>query len=557
MKEPLRAVGYGRVSTEEQEKGTSLRDQFAGNHQKAKAIGAAVVAYFEDKDSGGFYLTRKGLQDALRTLEEGKANALIVKDLVRLTRNDRAEQSAIFKRVKDAGARIVYWDIEYENSPMGEFSQNVTGDFAILEKAVIRERTMRGRRRRAAEGQMPNRAQAPFGYILPKKNDIIRGTYPAESLGKYLIDEERAPFAVEIFNRYARGESLHGISRWLQSSGVKTVGGGRFWYPTVLIGILENPAYYGLAAFGRERMVTDESRALRGLKRRNYPVKVPESEWTRIPCPALVSRELWETCQKNRANNRDQLSTRPQYRMMLTGILRCPKCNRTMAGRLRERPYCSHYRCKESNPASNSAHTQCWKKCLNAAWLEPLILDGVRFVLQRPEALEAAYQTYFARMNSDCSEREYERLKQELSDLNREEMATIKAQIAGIQAGASAAIYEDLLRDLALKRTTVQTRVDEHTRARESIEPLSDRTALINKAVADVTFVLDAPDDLLTGREKNNLLRTIIEYIYLTESGEQFTIVFRGFDSDTQLVARVERNKTPSLRVIGAGGSAD
>ncbi len=112
--------------------------------------------------------------------------------------------------------------------------------------------------------------------------------------------------------------------------------------------------------------------------------------------------------------------------------------------------------------------------------------------------------------------------------------------------------YEELLRNIALKRTAVQGTLDEYVRARQAVKPLKDRAALISQALTDSAFVLDASSELLTGREKNHLLRTIIEHIDPSEGGKSFTIIFRGFDEVTQLLVTVERDKTPLLQVIGA-----
>ncbi|MBV9866765.1 MAG: recombinase family protein [Abitibacteriaceae bacterium] len=548
MKEGLRAVGYGRVSTDEQEKsGTSLRDQFSGNHQKAKEMSASMVAYFEDADSGGFYLTRKGLQDALRTLEEGKANCLIVKDLVRLTRNDRAEQALILKRIKDAGAKLIFWDVTYEDSPLGEFSLNVTGDFAILEKAVIKDRTTRGRRRRAAEGIQPSR-QPPFGYYIPKHNDIIRGTYPPEQVGKYILVEERATYAEQAFLRRAGGESYHSLCRWLQNAGVPTAGGGRCWTPTNLKDMFGNHAYYGLAAFGRFKWITDESRALRGLKSRSYKVAVPEEEWIRIPCPAIVSKQIWDKCQQVSRENRAKLSTRTEYRCLLTGMMRCPTCRKVMIGRHRYGARkVSNYMCKEYYPGSNAARHVCNNKHYHAGNTESLIIEAVKKVMSHPQVIEEAYQAYQLTLSNAFSEQEYQRLKRELSDLSREELATAKAQIQGIEAGASTTVYESLLRDLALKRTRLQNQLEDYERTRSEVWAVQDKATLIQQAMQDVEAILDTSEEEILTSEKNAYLLKIIEYIYPTENG--FEITFASFDNGTHLVASVAQGQELVIRV--------
>ena len=75
-----RAVIYLRVSTTGQaEEGTSLDAQKAACLSKARALGAQVVACYEDAGvSGALYAARPGIQAALADLEMGNADTLIV-----------------------------------------------------------------------------------------------------------------------------------------------------------------------------------------------------------------------------------------------------------------------------------------------------------------------------------------------------------------------------------------------------------------------------------------------------------------------------------------------
>jgi site-specific DNA recombinase len=148
-----RAVIYTRVSTEEQAStGTSLESQIAACLAKAESLGARVVATHEDAGvSGAYYATRPGLQSALAMIDEGRVDTLIVANVSRLSR-DGEHQAAIAKRVRRAGGRIVFCEQSFEESPEGELSFGIFGQFAQYERQVIRSRTMKGRRKRAEEG---------------------------------------------------------------------------------------------------------------------------------------------------------------------------------------------------------------------------------------------------------------------------------------------------------------------------------------------------------------------------------------------------------------------
>lgn len=100
-----------------------------------------------------------------------------------------------------------------------------------------------------------------------------------------------------------------------------------------------------------------------------------------------------------------------------------------MTGRSKTKDFVSHYKCKESCPSSNSVGQACWSKHINAKRTEALILEGVKAVVQHPNATEIACQAYHAVLHSEFSDQEYQNIKRQLSDLTAEEIATAKAQI--------------------------------------------------------------------------------------------------------------------------------
>src|SRR5687768_8326391 len=72
MNEPERWVLLSRVSTIDQERGTSLDKQRSYNHAYAEVSGAAVVEELHDVQTGRT-LSRAGLQQAIALLENGQA----------------------------------------------------------------------------------------------------------------------------------------------------------------------------------------------------------------------------------------------------------------------------------------------------------------------------------------------------------------------------------------------------------------------------------------------------------------------------------------------------
>ncbi len=85
-----RVVGYARVSTEDQAReGVSLAAQRAKLEAYATALDLELVAVREDAGVSAKTLDRPGLRAALEDLRAGRADALLVPKLDRLTRSVR------------------------------------------------------------------------------------------------------------------------------------------------------------------------------------------------------------------------------------------------------------------------------------------------------------------------------------------------------------------------------------------------------------------------------------------------------------------------------------
>ena len=74
-----RAIGYIRVSTEEQAKeGISIEAQAAKLHQYAELYGIELIDIKTDAGQSAKSLDRDGLKEALDALECGEAEALLI-----------------------------------------------------------------------------------------------------------------------------------------------------------------------------------------------------------------------------------------------------------------------------------------------------------------------------------------------------------------------------------------------------------------------------------------------------------------------------------------------
>ena len=329
------AVIYTRVSTGEQDKhGTSPETQLAACRKKAAELSLPITAEYHDGGiSGGFLLTRPGMQAALADIRAGRADTLICANISRYSRNTKHQQ-VIKNDVRAAGGRLVFCDMNFDDTPEGDLAFGVLGTFAEYERRVIRARTMRGKRKRAEEGQQPQRSRSAYGYHIVTNAEVAAGLHPPELRGRYLIQEATAAVVRRLFADYNTGGC--GLSRLclaLNQEGVPTPGGGRAWREATLRVILMNPVYKGEPVSGRQKCSTDESRLgqrhkLTGRLITTPDVRslVPEEMRLTLSAPPLVTEAVWDAVQERLTRGQAQNSGNPRQVRMLSGQTFCPFC---------------------------------------------------------------------------------------------------------------------------------------------------------------------------------------------------------------------------------------
>ncbi len=110
--EPLTAVSYSRVSTEQQvgrgdtDDGFSLTAQRAANKRHALSLGAVVVAEFVERGASARTADRPELQRMLEYVAARRVDLVVVHKLDRLARN-RSDDVQIVDALRAAGVRLV------------------------------------------------------------------------------------------------------------------------------------------------------------------------------------------------------------------------------------------------------------------------------------------------------------------------------------------------------------------------------------------------------------------------------------------------------------------
>lgn len=201
--EPIRVIGYVRVSTNKQEVGPEV--QIGALEAEATRNGWDLTIRREDAASAKSLQRRPVLGAALDDLRTGRFDALAVSKLDRLSRSV-ADFSAILELADRQRWAVIALDLRVDTTTVtGRAMAQVTCTFAEMERRRIGERTREGMARiKATTGKH-------MGRPSTLATDVVRRVIAARK----------------------EGRTLQGIADDLNSSGIATAT-GRSWTPSTV-----------------------------------------------------------------------------------------------------------------------------------------------------------------------------------------------------------------------------------------------------------------------------------------------------------------------------------
>src|SRR5207302_641562 len=161
----IQAALYARVSTDQQTQTDTIESQVAALRARAAADGLGVPAEREFRDAGysGATLLRPALERLRDRIAAGDVEQLYVYSPDRLARK-YAYQILLLEEFQRAGAVVIFLNRDRAPTPEDELLLQVQGMIAEYERALILERSRRGKRHAAHAGQVSVLATAPYGY---------------------------------------------------------------------------------------------------------------------------------------------------------------------------------------------------------------------------------------------------------------------------------------------------------------------------------------------------------------------------------------------------------
>jgi DNA invertase Pin-like site-specific DNA recombinase len=212
-----RTIAYLRVSTEKQaDKGVSLDAQRAKCAAYAELYDLELTEVIVDAGASAKTLDRPGLQRALAMLKAGKADALLVVKLDRLTRSVRDLGDLVAGPFAQGKAALLSVGEQIDTrSAAGRLVLNVLASVSQWEREAIGERTSTAMQHKASQGEYTG-GSAPYGYAVGPDGEHLE-PMPAEQA---VIAEAR--------KLRAAGLSLRAVAHELDRQGLRSRVGRRF-----------------------------------------------------------------------------------------------------------------------------------------------------------------------------------------------------------------------------------------------------------------------------------------------------------------------------------------
>jgi site-specific DNA recombinase len=183
------AAIFARVSSDKQKEENTIASQTAALVAFAAEQGYAVPSewVFEDEGYSGASLIRPGLERVRDLAAEGHLDAVLVYAPDRLSRR-YAYQILLIEEFARAGVETLFIRSPRTATAEDQLLLQFQGMIAGYERAQILERSRRGKRHRARQGQVSVLSGAPFGYRYVRKSE--------QSAAYYEIDEVEAPVVI-------------------------------------------------------------------------------------------------------------------------------------------------------------------------------------------------------------------------------------------------------------------------------------------------------------------------------------------------------------------------
>jgi DNA invertase Pin-like site-specific DNA recombinase len=370
----VNAVLYARYSSDGQRE-ESIEGQLRECKEYAERNGFTIISTYIDRALSAKTDDRPDFQKMISDSAKKQFEIVLVWKLDRFSRNrfDAATYRAILKR---NGVRVVSAKENISEGPEGIILEAMLDGMAEYYSAELSVKVKRGQKENALKGKA-NGGMLPFGYKVNSER-------------YYEIDPLTAPIVLEMFERYADGQTVAEISEALNSRGVFV--GTKFKYTnkSSMHNLLKNRRYIGEYRYG-ETVIPD------GM-------------------PAIVSLDIFNAVQKRMEKNKHKPgAAKADEEYILTTKLFCGKCGALMVGTggtSKTGKVHHYYKC-----ANVLRKKTCDKKTAKKDWIERLVVQLTKDFVLQDEIILRISDTIFEMQGKENTTIPY--LQKQLSDVQK------------------------------------------------------------------------------------------------------------------------------------------
>ena len=504
------AAIYARVSSEQQREENTVASQTASLIEFARSHDLEVpdVWVFEDEGYSGATLERPGLEKVRDLAAEGQIQAVLVYAPDRLSRK-YAYQILLIEEFARHGVETLFVKAPQGDSAEDQLLVQFQGMIAEYERAQILERSRRGKRHRAHGGEVSVMSGAPYGYRYIRKTD--------EAPAAYIIEESEARVVRRVYEMYTvEGLSIGEITRRLNKDGVPTRKRNARWERSTVWAMLRNPAYRGLACFGKT-CISARTRVMRPQRRRGVSTpsltashERPRQEWIEIPVPALVSEESFARAQELLQENKIRSRRRTIEPSVVQGLVSCAKCGYAFS---RTSTYTTarkihYYKCIGSDSWRKLGGPVCEnRRLIRQDLLDQIVWAEVIRLLEDPTLIQQELDRRLAAMrSSDPTRKRVQCLERELTQVGKAIERLLNAYQEGLLA------IEQLRERMPMLR---QRERSIRTELQAIADQTADRAAFLRLAETLTAFLsrLRNAAETLSISERQRIVRLVVKEV--------------------------------------------
>jgi site-specific DNA recombinase len=503
---PKKVAIYARVSSQKQKDEDTIESQIDALRHYAQKSEYTIQEnlIFSDNGVSGSILQRPALDELRDMIRHEPVEVLLIYSPDRLSRN-YTHQLILMEEFRKQGVKVHFLkNPPSADTPEAKMFQHFQGIFAEYERALILDRSRRGRIYKAKQGDPSILPSLPYGYRkIKNENRTVVEVVSSEAL-----------VVKAIFRLYLHEtDSLMDVARKISEQGIKPKKGGVAWDRSSIREILKNPTYTGTSYFGKTERCEGSLENIRRYNSKIYEKakygrkKLPQEQWLPISVPQIICESDFEQVQEKLKKNKVLSERNTKYPSLLQGIMTCGICGKPFYKRVRRNGEKSigYYYCR----SQQERNRKCSNRSIRQEELDKHVFEEVLKLLKSPEIVrqEICRRAKETSNIKDVEQREI-LLKKELAKISKEENRLLDAYQSGVID----------LKELKKRKESLDATkkdIDKDIKGVQAVKIEADQGVDIGDLFENVLQNMQAKADTLTLKEKRKLVRLLVEEIVI------------------------------------------